>query len=1292
MTDRTVSVRLRMLVRDYVSGSNDASRATRQLREAQVQLGHTSRKTGDDLTKSAKDVQVWGEGVRRASLITTAAALGAGGALQYLAPAAVAAGAGVGTLPGILGGAAAAMGTLKVSTIGVSDATKELFKTDDPYARLAPSARALVNEVGRLKPQLLAAQQSLQGATFASAAGNLDRLAKVTLPEVSRQVLVLADDWSEAWTAITDAATDPTVLNAFGTVTASTDRFLDQVNRRIQPFAQSLGMLAMSADPLARVIGDRLVGAIDGFIGGIQRARQSGSLDDFFRSGAESAGALLSIAGDLLTITGQVVSAANRQNSAIASTASALDAYVASGRSAEDIAGIVDTVTTAYEGLSEVLGPLAQIARDALADPGTREAVATLFDILAAGSQTLKIVFDLFQMLPDEAQSFALAALGLTLAMKKVSEAAATMGTTVSAAATKLAGLGVAGQTAGRALTGFVGAAGRALNVLLALQLVGVVFEQFEPAAANVDALTDSVERFAKTGDVSGELARVFGENLDSLNKAAGAAASDGFIAKVGRSIESVIPAVKSLNEIFQGGSFLGSVERFQALDAAISEYAQRTNDTTGTTEAWNRVLAQSGLNADELAKLLPRTTGELTRLQDRAHGSESAVGALSQRTKLLSGSMDKAVLSGRSLIDMFNEINGKTIAFADAEIQAEAKVDDLTKSLKENGKALNKQGTDFDTNTAKGRENKQNVLELITAGAKAADAKYQETNSIDAANAVYNEYIDRLRKTLHNAKLTDAQIDRLIATYGQMPAAKSTDIEAPGAVTAKNQVGEVIYKIRQLPDGRVVVVGVRTAEAMREMRAAKAVLDSFRDRHFTITGQVRWINSGSQAGSLKVPGGTQLKNRWGGIHIPTAMAGGGVMQANVYPASNPPLMQFAEPQTGGEAYIPRRGDRRRNLAILAEAASWNNAQVIAMAGGGITAAAAGLVQYAPSSSTSTRTRGTALESIDAAISARDAIARLNAALKENGRSFSLSTAKGRENYSTLIAAVKAAQDAAQAKYAETGSVKAANAAYDAHIAALRRALAQQKVSAATIAALTRQMGRPSYDLPAPAVPVGSSRNIAAAEGRIRAEGALADLVDHFSLTKPVFDIKDATGRENLTELFGYLKAAQDAAQAVLEQTGNRKAASGVYESYIARLRAALGGAGAGKGLIDSLIAQYGQAVLTPNRIGGVYGPMALSQGGMWGPGSTLYGFAERGTGGELFLPRLGSRQRGEDILSVGAGWYGGRFVPAGRDSGSPTTIHNTLTVNGGQQRLTLADLQGLLRQMDARARVGRKN
>lgn len=65
---------------------------------------------------------------------------------------------------------------------------------------------------------------------------------------------------------------------------------------------------------------------------------------------------------------------------------------------------------------------------------------------------------------------------------------------------------------------------------------------------------------------------------------------------------------------------------------------------------------------------------------------------------------------------------------------------------------------------------------------------------------------------------------------------------------------------------------------------------------------------------------------RWGGISAEVGL----LRQAKI---GRGQLYGWAEPQTGGEAFIPRHGDRARALSILSEAARWHGADLVPRAG-----------------------------------------------------------------------------------------------------------------------------------------------------------------------------------------------------------------------------------------------------------------------------------------------------------------------------------------------------------------------
>lgn len=66
--------------------------------------------------------------------------------------------------------------------------------------------------------------------------------------------------------------------------------------------------------------------------------------------------------------------------------------------------------------------------------------------------------------------------------------------------------------------------------------------------------------------------------------------------------------------------------------------------------------------------------------------------------------------------------------------------------------------------------------------------------------------------------------------------------------------------------------------------------------------------------------------DRWGNVY--EHAAAGTLRDAAMYTTANPGRYMIAEPETGGEAFVPKRGNYKRSLGILQQAAGWYGASV----------------------------------------------------------------------------------------------------------------------------------------------------------------------------------------------------------------------------------------------------------------------------------------------------------------------------------------------------------------------------
>lgn len=422
---------------------------------------------------------------------------------------------------------------------------------------------------------------------------------------------------------------------------------------------------------------------------------------------------------------------------------------------------------------------------------------------------------------------------------------------------------GPVGQRAASGLSRAAAAAGRLSAALTAVSLVSAALAT--DTQPQIDSLSDSLAEYGKSGAVAGVATRLLGDNAEHLGYYLNAVANSGWWADTTRGIAGFTEGITGLGGVMDE-SLQHAKERLDAVDAALAQMVQSGNADQAKA-AFDRlaaVAAENDVSLHELTVALPNYASALEQAATGTVSYSSSAQKAAARTDSLAGSLQAAIDKGRSLKDVFDQLNGATLGWREAERGAESAVDDLVQALKDSNGSLN-------VHHEKGRAAAAAVDALAEAAAAAAQAKYDETGSVKAANKVYDAYIEQLRKTLLRAGHTKKEVDGLIKAIASMPKTKTVNIKVNATVD--------------------------------------------------VTGQAhlnRVIKEMQRFGEM----------RWGGIRA----ARDGLLNAGIYDGG--PLYMFAEPETGGEAFIPRRGDRGRSMGILSEAASWYGAQVVPYRGG----------------------------------------------------------------------------------------------------------------------------------------------------------------------------------------------------------------------------------------------------------------------------------------------------------------------------------------------------------------------
>lgn len=148
------------------------------------------------------------------------------------------------------------------------------------------------------------------------------------------------------------------------------------------------------------------------------------------------------------------------------------------------------------------------------------------------------------------------------------------------------------------------------------------------------------------------------------------------------------------------------------------------------------------------------------------SHNAADAMNVLADATS----SVDDRL---KALKQQWDSTTGAMLGTSDATIAAERALDDMSKSIKDNGNV-------WKTSTDQGRANQSQVNDSIRAFESLRETMIQNGSSVHHANAVMAGYLTQLRDRLPaGAKTARAEIDALIKKYNAIPAKKSTTLTA---------------------------------------------------------------------------------------------------------------------------------------------------------------------------------------------------------------------------------------------------------------------------------------------------------------------------------------------------------------------------------------------------------------------------------------------------------------------------------------------------------------------------------
>ncbi|GLZ62882.1 hypothetical protein [Micromonospora sp. NBRC 107095] len=264
-----------------------------------------------------------------------------------------------------------------------------------------------------------------------------------------------------------------------------------------------------------------------------------------------------------------------------------------------------------------------------------------------------------------------------------------------------------------------------------------------------------------------------------------------------------------------------------------------------------------------------------------------AALGVTSEGYRNTTQSIEEFTTRLEEAFELQNQGISANLSAEQANLRLEEAIDKATAAGKANNDGIS-------VNTEKGRANREALLGIADAANTAAERIHETTGSTELAAQATERGRTKFLEAARAMGVSKAEAQLLADKLFGIPSVNPT----------------VTVTTKQKPIDLTTVAG-RIAAIK-----SKSVVISVHNKITTTRTEGRNVGIGDGIGG----------RRWGGI---TEHAQWGTLrEAQIASPQGPARYAWAEPATGGEAFIPKYGDPRRSMDILERAAGWYGATV----------------------------------------------------------------------------------------------------------------------------------------------------------------------------------------------------------------------------------------------------------------------------------------------------------------------------------------------------------------------------
>ena len=336
---------------------------------------------------------------------------------------------------------------------------------------------------------------------------------------------------------------------------------------------------------------------------------------------------------------------------------------------------------------------------------------------------------------------------------------------------------------------------------------------------------------------------------------------------------------------------------RAQAADTAFRKFMESA-EKSGANVDYLRGMFEKYAPAAENAARAAKEAAAAT--QDQAGRALAASGATDDLAKKSGASADAAKAATdayQKLTGQLAALGGALLALRGSEVAWEAAIDSATAAVRQNGVTL-------DINTEKGRANRTALDAMVTAAGKHMEAMLKNGESIDKVNAFAQTSSERFVAMAHSMGMTIPEARALASQLG----------------FNKERIAELSAEVARLQPYKKVEITTTADSAVSGVQRLRNAIDALYSKTVTVTTINQSLQTFGKYGLLGYDGGIIESYANGGMRFGSMAA---MSESHVAQIARAGAMRvWAEPETGGEAYIPLSPSKRqRSEDILAQVA-----------------------------------------------------------------------------------------------------------------------------------------------------------------------------------------------------------------------------------------------------------------------------------------------------------------------------------------------------------------------------------